>query len=102
MATFLDKFNYSIPIKKHTDLDTKVRYEILKVEITRTSYGQAVLLTLLEENDQPDKQFKLFMPSYKFDTFDPFTVEKINIGLVKYFLKYEGVSGKTGKFSVEL
>lgn len=99
MASFVERFNTDVKIKKHSDLQKDKKFLIIRAEIGNTQFGETVLLTLLDK--EKNEKFKLYLSKKYREAFDPETIKSINDETVKYNLQYKGVENKSVKFWVE-
>ena len=78
-----------------TALRIGTRYLVLHWDRVGTKYGDAVRLTLREEED--DNIVRVFLPRHYGSAFSEEDVAAINTQRHKYFLTYKGNSTATGR-----
>ena len=98
MASFINRFNTPVVIKRHEELRQDVKYDLLKVEIFKTkNYGTVPLVTL----QNGEEKFKLFLGKLYLEAFDESTINHINEGTYRFRIQYKGVNGQTAIYSIE-
>ena len=78
-----------------TALRIGTRYPVIHCDRVGTKYGDAVRLTLREEDD--DNIVRVFLPRHYGSTISEDDVAAINNQRLKYFLTYKGNSASTGR-----
>ena len=78
-----------------TALRIGTRYPVLHCDRVGTKYGDAVRLTLREEED--DNIVRVFLPRHYGSAISEEDVAAINTQRQKYFLTYKGNSAATGR-----
>ena len=78
-----------------TALRIGTRYPVIHCDRVGTKYGDAVRLTLREEDD--DNIVRVFLPRHYGSTISEDDVAAINNQRLKYFLTYKGKSASTGR-----
>ena len=78
-----------------TALGIRTRYPVMHCDRARTKYGDAVRLTLREEDD--DNIVRVFLPRHYGSAISEDDVAAINNQRTKYYLTYKGNSASTSR-----